>query len=197
MDIADDIAYGVHDLEDVITLELVKKNEFYELLKGKCQHFIDQTNIITYDNFVNDLFAENSNVRKKQISLLVNYFIRNVKINKIDEFEENLLNHKAELDEKPKDFLEILKNFVVNKVIESPRVRHLEFKGQTMVVSVFEVFASDPKSFLSRDLYNLYVQEGNNMRIICDYIANMTDGSLLKTYERLFSPRIGSIFDKV
>jgi dGTPase len=31
--------------------------------------------------------------------------------------------------------------------------------------------------------------------VICDYVAGMTDGFLLKTYNRLFSPGMGSVFD--
>ncbi|MER8732709.1 hypothetical protein NKH28_23220 [Mesorhizobium sp. M1227] len=32
--------------------------------------------------------------------------------------------------------------------------------------------------------------------MICDHISGMTDAFLLKTYDRLFSPRMGSVFDK-
>ena len=35
------------------------------------------------------------------------------------------------------------------------------------------------------------------MRVICDHISGMTDQFLLKTYERLFSPRMGSVFDRL
>lgn len=31
---------------------------------------------------------------------------------------------------------------------------------------------------------------------ICDYVASVTGTHLLKIYERLFSPRMGSVFDK-
>jgi hypothetical protein len=71
------------------------------------------------------------------------------------------------------------------------------FKGQQMVVAVFETFASEPKSFLPRDTYQTYLAGGQTERVICDHVAGMTDSFLLKTYERLFSPRLGSVFDKL
>jgi hypothetical protein len=36
-----------------------------------------------------------------------------------------------------------------------------------------------------------------DVRVICDHVAGMTDDFLLKTYDRLFSPRMGSVFDKL
>jgi len=32
-------------------------------------------------------------------------------------------------------------------------------------------------------------------RILCDYIAGMTDGFAIRTYKRLFDPDFGSILD--
>jgi len=32
-------------------------------------------------------------------------------------------------------------------------------------------------------------------RILCDYIAGMTDGFAIRTYKRLFDPHFGSILD--
>jgi len=66
-----------------------------------------------------------------------------------------------------------------------------------MVVSVFEVLRSDPTAFLPRDTLKLFQASGGSERVICDHVSGMTDTFLLKTYERLFSPRIGSVFDKL
>lgn len=66
-----------------------------------------------------------------------------------------------------------------------------------MVVSVFETFSSDPEAFLPSHVSETYKQSAEPARVICDYIAGMTDGFLLKTYDQLFSPRMGSIFDRL
>jgi dGTPase len=90
-----------------------------------------------------------------------------------------------------------LQKAVRNTVILSPNVQHLEFKGQRMVVSVFEALNSEPKSFLPSDTLKTYEESGQSKRVICDHIAGMTDAFLLKTYDRLFSPRMGSVFDRL
>jgi dGTPase len=66
-----------------------------------------------------------------------------------------------------------------------------------MVVSVFEALNSEPEKFLPRDSLKEYIESGNSKRVICDHIAGMTDSFLLKTYDRLFSPRMGSVFDRL
>jgi dGTPase len=81
------------------------------------------------------------------------------------------------------------------KVIRSAAVQHLEFKGQNMVVAVFEALAADPKSLLPETTRARYEASPDPKRVICDHVAGMTDGFLLRTYERLFSPRMGSVFD--
>lgn len=66
-----------------------------------------------------------------------------------------------------------------------------------MVVAVFEALATDPNSLLPEGTRARYEAADDKMRVICDHIAGMTDGFLLRTYERLFSPRMGSVFDQL
>jgi dGTPase len=86
---------------------------------------------------------------------------------------------------------------VREQVIFSAEVQHLEFKGQQLVIAVFEALNSDPEKLLPQTARDAYSQAPDKMRHICDYVAGMTDAFLLRNYERLFSPGIGSVFDKL
>jgi dGTPase len=66
-----------------------------------------------------------------------------------------------------------------------------------MVVAVFEALASDPTSLLPVPTLERHEASDDPLRVICDHIAGMTDAFLLKTYDRLFSPRMGSVFDRI
>jgi dGTPase len=83
----------------------------------------------------------------------------------------------------------------VREVITSPAVQHLEFKGQGIIVAVFEAMQADPERLLPCEELAKFSAAVGDPRIICDYVAATTDTHLLKTYERLFAPRMGSVFD--
>ena len=55
----------------------------------------------------------------------------------------------------------------------------------------------DPARLLPREELAKYDAVGGDLRVICDVVAAMTDTHLLKTYERLFSPRMESVFDRL
>ncbi|KZK91561.1 Deoxyguanosinetriphosphate triphosphohydrolase [Pseudovibrio sp. Ad46] len=205
MDLADDIAYGVHDFEDAIALGLVREEQFREDISADvCAAFLDDLiesnpekySGNAYEQMIGGLFG-NANRRKQFIGKLVHFFIVAVQIKAQEAFSEPLLKYKAVLPEGHAQVLDALKDFVFERVIQAPNVQHLEFKGQTMVVAVFETLMSEPKAFLPEDVYADFVEAEAGSRIVCDYVASMTDMMLLKTYDRLFSPRMGSIFDRV
>ncbi|WP_371814289.1 anti-phage deoxyguanosine triphosphatase [Ensifer sp. ENS03] len=205
MDVADDIAYGVHDLEDAIALGLIDEKAFRNRITDEvCARYLDalkqkypnESANNVYERLVTQLFGGGDS-RKHAISRLVYFFISNVLVESKDVFTDPLLRFRAAMHPDVAGLLSALKSMVYDLVIKSANVQHLEFKGQTMVVAVFEVIASEPKAFLPSDAFHAYIEGGRDLRIICDHIAGMTDAFLMKTYERLFSPRMGSVFDRL
>jgi len=205
MDLADDISFGVHDLEDALALRLLTEVEFRKHApEGDCVSFLDQLKYKypgesrnnVYETLVGSLFG-NGNVRKRFISRMIHHFVTHCEIETISDLQEPLIRYRARMTARARTFLSALIKLVKETVILSPSVQHLEFKGQTMVVAVFETLRSDPKAFLPPDVYERLLASPDKSRIICDHIAGMTDTFLLKTFDRLFSPRMGSVFDKL
>jgi dGTPase len=205
MDLSDDIAYGVHDLEDAIALHLVTEASFRDMVKeSDCVPFLNHLKATypkdcgndVYDYLVRGLFST-SKQRKRFIGRLVHLFVTNARIETVEQLEEPLIRYRAALPDAHRKFLDSLQKLIEAKVIFTPNVQHLEFKGQKMVISVFEALRSDTENLLPEDARLLFDSSGADVRVICDYVAGMTDAFLLKTYDRLFSPRMGSVFDKL
>ena len=176
MDVADDIAYGVHDLEDALSLGLIRESHFRDAVPDTaCAQFLDflsERHSQYYDNnvyeqFVRTLF-ESGQKRKMMINMIVGQFIKAATITTDDDFDEPLLRYRVGLPDGQRTFLDALQAVVFNKVIRSPQVQQMEFKGQNMVVSVFEAYETDPQAYLPEDAYGRYVAAGYDRRIICD-----------------------------
>lgn len=205
MDLADDISFGVHDLEDALALRLIGEDDVRSLIpEEECSGFLDalkeryphEFGNHVYDGFVAALVGD-GNRRKRFVNRMVHHLITHCGIEGDDAFETPLLRYRATLPAPQSRFLSALKSAVAKRVIRSAEVQHLEFKGQNMVVAVFEALASDPEALLPEKTRVRSRAAQDPRRVICDHIAGMTDSFLLKTYERLFSPRMGSVFDRI
>jgi dGTPase len=206
MDIADDIAYGIHDLEDAVAMNLITREVFIQYLPYEtCTVFLDYlcqtypseftTSRDAYENgLLKRLFGTS---RKRWIGRLVHFFISRTIPTENMAFHEPLLRYNVTLPAAVMDLLRAFKTLILRELIKTPRVQQLEFKGQKMILSVFEAFSAEPERLLPHDTYLDYERATDKPRIICDYVAGMTNAHLLRTYDRLFSPRMGSIFDKL
>jgi len=205
MDIADDIGFGVHDLEDAVALGLLTRADFEANVPDTdCAGFLARLADKYPDEFTNDVYGQfldrlfgDGGTRKRTVGRMVAYLINNCIIETREPFAEPLIRFRAGIAPEAGAFLEALKGLVRKVVIFSPGVQHLEFKGQGMVVAVFEALSSEPDAFLPKSTLEVYKKAQEKPRVICDYIAGMTDTFLMKTYERLFSPRMGSVFDRL
>lgn len=205
MDLADDISFGIHDLEDVLAMRLISRVDFEKHVTPKhCAALLDYLNSEYRGEYGNDVYVGftdrlfgDGNDRKHQINRVLNMVIPAVDILTKAEFTEPRIKYQAILPAPVMAFVVAIKNLVREEVVYSPSVQHLEFKGQMMVIAVFEVMRSEPEKFLPADVFARFKVASDPLRQICDYVAGMTDGYLLRTYDRLFSPRMGSVFDKL
>ena len=184
MELADDISYGVHDLEDALALGLVTERQWRE---DVLQQTHEDSPLITEAEFYNDkLFSPDSRDRKHAISKLIGYLVPQISVEQQQQFEHPQLDLQATLPAEAEHTLELLKSFVFKHVIRGAEVKAMEFKGQRIIMALFEALSDTPEQLLQPSTLHKYQQASNPRRVICDYISGMTDHYARKQYSQLF-----------
>ena len=192
MEIADDIAYGVHDLEDAIAMGIISKSLWQEKVATQLAEIDDFCLTDQITEITNNLFSQQHFKRKDAIGALVNALITSIEIKKVDEqFTDPLLAYNAYLTAAMFSVLNILKQFVLKYVIKSPDLQILEYRGQQIVMELFEAFNAGPMRFLPEPIKCLWEaqngDESREKRVLADYISSLTDNHALRLHARLFS----------
>jgi len=86
----------------------------------------------------------------------------------------------------------VLREFLYEKVYRSPRV-HKEFVKAKKILSELYAFFLQNEKMLQKSLEDMQMADGYRRqlpieRIVCDFIASMTDRDALNLYKKIFFP---------
>lgn len=105
---------------------------------------------------------------------------------------------EVKLNSATRKTVEVLKRFAFVALIKSARLKVAEIRGQEIVETIFAKLSSDDGyHLLPSDYCRWYVRlrkRSEQMRVICDFVAGMTDRYAIEFYSRLTSETSHSIF---
>ena len=187
VDLADEIAYNNHDLEDGLYSQILKLDELGVVALWK-EHF---------QTARNQAPQEDSTVL---VRITVRGIINALAIDLIRTTEQNLAAHGIEsaaevasagarlvgfspelLDKQVE-----LKRFLFDNLYRHYRVNRMAQKAKRTVTELFRAYVGSPQQ-LPPHVQQRIPEEGL-YRVTCDYIAGMTDRFALDEYRKLFDP---------
>ena len=187
VDAADEIAYDNHDLDDGLTSGLIKEKdleglEIWEKINRK----------------INQKYAKiNTHSRKYlvirglidlQVTDLIQHtqsLISRLKINNYADLRK--INYKlVDFSKEVKQLRKPLRKFLMQKLYHHYRVMRMSIKAKRFIRELFCEYNVRPKQLPSE--VQLRIPKEGVKRVVCDYIAGMTDRYCLDEYKKLFNP---------
>lgn len=184
--LADEIAYNAHDLDDGLRAGLFTPAELNELEIWRQLH--------------EELGWENGNFttlnRREMVRELIGSFVTDVIFhtseildeNNIDTpegiqtFERNVVSYSPAMAGKVRQ----LKDFLYENMYRHYRLIRMQVKAERFVSELFQAYAHEP--MMLPEETQLRLNNAPTERVVCDYIAGMTDRYALIEWEKLFDP---------
>ncbi|MBD1146276.1 deoxyguanosinetriphosphate triphosphohydrolase [Pelagibacterales bacterium SAG-MED28] len=180
--ISDDIAYNSHDLEDGLKSNLFKLKDLKKIpvLDKIIIKHIKKTKKYSIDLIIRQIIREIINEMVSDVILTTHKNIKKYKIKNLND----IYNTKFQLvtfSNKMKIFDIKIKKFLRQKMYFHKKVNSKTNYGRKVITKLFKSIRRNPKKFIDIKKYN----NSNFERIICDYIAGMTDRYAINLYNQI------------
>ncbi len=187
VNLADEIAYNNHDLDDGLTAQLITEDGLKEVkLWDEAYREIERN------------FSQSDQERRKYqtIRFLINLQVTDL----ITETEKTLKDLKVQSMEGVRNAPRLLvsfgrrmnernqelKNFLLKHLYQHYRVVRMREKARRFIRELFHLYLTRPNQLPPGTQKKL--KEESPARVVCDYIAGMTDRFALDEYNKLFEP---------
>jgi dGTPase len=204
VELADDIAYGTHDVEDAFFSRLIEPEAILaymprETYQDPAIHEAYASLIIAMGRGNGTSRRDAVHEKKQAASALIGRLIGAAKLTCDNRFEHPRLRWRAVLPDDHHRTLEALKRSVYDLVINGPAVQSLEYRGGIIIRKMFDAFIESPELLSGKHGYLLREADttARRVRVLADFIAGMTDNYAERMYNRLFQPGSGSVFDRL
>lgn len=203
MDWADDTAYAINDLVDSISGGFIN---VVKLARWQKENELDEEQNKVIDEIIT--WIKNGKF-KARFGAQIGMFVQACSLTETKNFMSTLSNrykYSLTVNKNILKLAKLYKKIAVDLVFRSSQLHQIEFKGNYMIENMFKVlkenYVGKPQKIkLLPDFNDKIVRNEKNKklraRLICDYIAGMTDSYAMRTYRRLFDPEYSSISDLV
>lgn len=148
---------------------------------------------LAYQNAIK--LSSDGYLRAQFTSNLVNTFVDGIEV---IENRDCLALSEVKLKSDVRLTVEVLKRFNFEVNVMSPRLKIAAYRGKEIIEKIFNVLTGENGYLLMPDdyrkLYEETLSESDKRRIVCDFIAGMTDRYCIEFYARLTSEDPETIF---
>lgn len=206
--LVDTLAYICHDLQDGIASGLVEKSlranlDFKDSINEMISIICDFTGLsIDINDLHNTFFIDDlihklimSTTEQSAVNLVDNNVLYLEDVHKLSQNGNKLITLKNE-DEKK---FNRLRKLVYKSIYGMNTIQIMDSKAILVAKDLFYTFTENPKLLPPEEFYKyMHIERlsnykglnNNEIRVICDYIACMTDRFALDEHERIRNPRI-------
>jgi len=188
IDLADEIAYNNHDLDDGISSGLldyegVTRLEIWDLAKKLYGRPLPDSNKSAAREIIRTII-------NLLVTDLINSTVKNINNNNINTFEdvknasEKLAGFSSETGRANNE----LKKFLRTNMYQHYRVIRMSLKSQKVINELFHIYTEHPDTLPER--YKEEIENQGITRTVTDFIAGMTDRFALEEYKKLTDPFI-------
>jgi dGTPase len=184
IDVADEIAYNAADLDDgvesgIISIQMIREHlPFFERIWSEVEN--------SYPDVLAKLkFSEClRRVLDHMVSDLIHasgHRIRTARIHRASEvraYPQRLLGFSPEVEVQRRE----TKAFLHERLYDSPGLSNERVRLEELISELFRLWVSRPEELPQS--YQEQLAEEKPERVVCDYIAGMTDSFVLREYER-------------
>ena len=186
IDLADEIAYNNHDLDDGISSGLldydgITKLRIWELAKEQYGRALPKSKKIESRELIRTII-------NLLVTDLINSTIKNINDNKINSFADvkNAGAKLASFSQNIEAANNELKKFLRENMYQHYRVIRMSLKSQKIINELFHIYTEHPETL--PDSYKEDIEREGLLRTVTDFIAGMTDRFALEEYRKLTDP---------
>lgn len=185
--LADRIAYDCHDLEDALGAELVREQQLASIdlwreaagpVRKKYPNLpLAAVRRPILDSLEAALLTDVARESRRRIAA--------AKITSLDQVRaarKPLVSLTAAMEKR----LAELERFMFERIYRHPRLIRMDSKGRRFIERLFEAYVKEPSLLPPR--WQKRIDTQGRHRVVCDYLAGMTDRFCQDEYKRLFEP---------